>query len=219
MKIAVVQLELRPAPAQDVEALVLAAARAAAAGADLIVLPDAAAVTEGPLRDELIRRLDDEVSAPSLVAGTDVEAVHDELGRILMITGDGCMDPVVLGALAADAPSALVLAPGSESELQAEAMLELAIGLSTSVSPLVLVVETDGADPGVGGHGGSAIVHLGEVLAEAMAGDDVLHAEVLTPLGRPEPRGLLPQVPPLLAGRLAAHEGRKLDVGYPADLG
>lgn len=219
MKIAVVQLELRPAPAQDVEALVIAAARAAAAGADLIVLPDAAAVTEGPLREELIRRLDDEVAAPSLVAGTDAEVVHDQIGGILVVTGDGCMDPVVLEALAAEAPSALVLAPASESELQAEAMLELAIGLSTSVSPLVIVAETDGAEPGVGGHGGSAVVHLGEVVAEAIAGDDVLFADLVTPLGGPEPRGPLPQVPPLLAGRLASHAGRKLDVGYPADLG
>lgn len=219
MKIAVVQLMLRPAPAQDVEALVLAAGRAAAAGAELIVLPDAAAVSDGPLRDELVRRLDDEVTAVSLVAGTDAEADHPDIGRVLVLAGDRCMDPVVLGSLLADAPGALILAPGSESELQAEAMLELAIGLSTSVAPLVVIAETDGADAGVGGHGGSAIVHLGEVLAEAMAGDDVLYAEILTPLGGPQPRGPLPQVPPLLAGRLASHEGRRLDVGYPADLG
>lgn len=219
MKTAVVQHQLRPAPAQDVEALVLAAARAAATGADLIVIPDVAAVSDGPLRDELVRRLDDEIAVPSLVAGTDAEAVHADIGRIVVIAGDDCMDPSVLQSLRVDGPDALVLAPGSESDLQAEAMLELAIGLSTSVASLVIVAEADGAEPGVAGHGGSAIVHLGEVLAEALAGDDLLHAEIALPLGPPEPRGALPEVPPLLAGRVAAHQGRRPDVDYPADLG
>ena len=219
MKLAIVQHLLRPAPAQDLEALVIAAARAAASGADLVIVPDVNAVSDGPLRDELARRLDDAVAVPTLVAGTDLETVAEGLGRVLLLSGDDCMEAEVLRSLAADPPDALVLAPGSESELQAEAMLELAIGLSTSVASLVMIVEADGAEPGVAGHGGSAIVHLGEVLAEALAGDDVLLADLADPPGRPEPRGSMPQVPPLLAGRLAAHQGRKPDVGYPADLG
>jgi hypothetical protein len=128
------------------------------------------------------------------------------------------MDTRTLTLVAESGADILLLAPGSESELQAEAVLELAIGLSTSVASLVAVVEADGAELGVAGHGGSALVYLGEVLAEAMAGDDVLVADVVTPIGAPEPRSPLPQIPPLLAGRLAAHEGRKPEVDYPADL-
>lgn len=227
MRIAVVQHLLRPAPAQDLEALVVAASRAVANGADLIFAPNIVALNDGPLREETYRRLDVEVRCPVLIPRLDSERdvnaplpLEDEmLGLVVVLTGDSCMDAETLRELFEDSLAVLVLAPRSESELQAEAVLELALGLSTSVAPLVIVVEPDGAEVGAPGHGGSAVVHLGEMLAEAMAGDDVLLADVVTPLGRPEPRSPLPVVPPLLVGRVAAHHGRKLDVGYPADLG
>lgn len=227
MKIAVVQHRLRPAPAQDLEALLLAAANAVASGAEALFLPEIAALSEGPLRDELSRRADDEIPVPLLVPlaepdqGGDPAAFleHDALGVVAILSDDACMDADVLAQTAEREPDVLVLLPGSESELQAEAVLELAIALSTSVAALVLIVEPYGADLGVAGHGGSAVVHLGEMLAEATEGDALLLVDVATPIGPPEPRGPLPLMPPLLAGRVAAHAGRKLTVDYPADLG
>jgi len=51
-----------------------------------------------------------------------------------------------------------------------------------------------------------------------MTGDDLLLVDPEIPIGSPQAAGALPEIPPLLAQRLAAHRGQKLDVGYPADL-
>jgi hypothetical protein len=61
-------------------------------------------------------------------------------------------------------------------------------------------------------------VLLGEVAAEAFGDTDVLVADVRVPVPQPEPPEPLPQVPTILAQRLAHHGGTKLGVGYPADL-
>lgn len=228
MKIVVVQHELRAAPAQDLEALVLALARAASLGADLVVLPDVAAVHDGPLGDELFRRAEEAASGVVVWPAHryDSDNGHGPLpfatevaGVAYALVGDDAIDPEALAECAAHRPGLLVLAPGAESELQAQAVLELAVGLSTSLASVVLVVEADGSGPGEPGHGGSAIVHLGEVLAEAAAGDDLLVAEIVTPLGPPEAPTAFPGVPPVLTQRIAAHRGRKVEVDYPADLG
>lgn len=226
MKIAVVQHALRPAPAQDLEALVLAAGRAAALGAEVVFLPEVAAVHDGPLGVDLYRRLDDDAPGVAIVTAhvevdddADVRAREAAaLGEIVVLTGDDAIDVETLAECAKRAPGLVVLAPGSESELQAEAVLELAVALSTSLASVVVVVETDGAAVGEPGHGGSAVVHLGQVLGEAVGGDDLLVAEVPAPLGPPEAPEPLPVLPPVLAQRLGAHRGRKVDVGYPADL-
>lgn len=227
MKIAVVQHALRPTPAQDLEALVLAAARAGAQDADVVLLPHVSALHEGPLADELLRRI--AVVAPEVdviaaaYRGTDApgrtagQAVS-LLGSLIVLAGDDAIDPDVLRRCAADKPGVLLLAPGAESDLQAQAVLELAIALSTSLASLVVIAETHGAELGEPGHGGSAIVHLGQVLAEAVGDDDVLFAEVVPPFGPPEAPAAIPEAPPVLLQRLAAHRGRKLDVLYPADL-
>ncbi len=226
MKIAVVQHRLRDTPAQDLEALVAATARAAAAGAEFTVLPDAKALHGGPLADELFRRIAEH--APDMaVLSVHRDAVGSSAltlrgvrspGEVCVLVDDEALDAAALSPSATQGAGILVLAPGSESELQAQAVLELAVELSTSLASLVIVAETDGAEIGEPGHGGSAIIHLGEVLAEAMAGDDLLLAELPTPLGPPEAPAALPAVPIILAQRLAAHRGRKLDVDYPADL-
>lgn len=226
MKFAVVQHALRPAPAQDLEALVLAVARAAAMGAEVVFLPNVSALYEGPLGDELVRRIAAELPSVEIVLAQGAGAVSDDvaeafasaLGTTIVHVGDDAIDLDVLRRCAAEKPGVLLLAPGAESDLQAQAVLELAIGLSTSLASLVLIVETYGAELGEAGHGGSAIVHLGQVLAEAIAGDDVLLADVVAPLGAPEAPAAIPEVPPVLLQRLAAHRGRKLHVGYPADL-
>ena len=141
------------------------------------------------------------------------------LGRIGVFVGDSCIDPNEFSRIAMETPSTSVFAPRAESDLQAEAMLELAVGLSDSLSALVMVAETAGAEPGQVGHGGSAIVFLGELLAEAVGqDDDVLVAEIEMPVPAPEPREALPAVPLILEQRLAQHQGRKVPVDYPADL-
>lgn len=226
MKFAVVQHALRPAPAQDLEALVLAVVRAAAMGAAVVFLPDLPAIYEGPLADELVRRIAAEAPSVEIVTAQRAEDAPAHLtttatallGSGIVLVGDDAIDLDVLRSSAAERPGVLLLAPGAESELQSQAVTELAIALSTSLASLVLVAETDGAELGEAGHGGSAIVHLGQVLAEATAGDDLLLADVVTPLGPPEAPEAMPEIPPVLLQRLAAHRGRKLDVAYPADL-
>ena len=83
----------------------------------------------------------------------------------------------------------------------------------------MVVADSVGAEAGEPGHGGSSIILLGEVLAEAMGQDgDVLFADVPEPVPAPEPPDPVPAVPTILAQRVATHEGRRLDMGYPADL-
>jgi len=221
-----VQHAVRPAPAQDLEALVGSVVRAGARDAEWVVLPEVAALAEGPFNDELWRRLEED--APG-VAATAAYVEPEELCAILddqdtpgvtaILAGDSCFTSEALACVRAHAPGVLVLAPHAESDIQAEATLEFAIALSTSLASLVIVVDTDGADPGEPGHGGSAVVYLGEVLAEAMTGDDVLYADVDRPVGSPESPDPIPEVPTLLVQRVAAHQGRKLEVDYPVDLG
>ncbi|MGB4593753.1 MAG: hypothetical protein WBI63_08290 [Coriobacteriia bacterium] len=149
-------------------------------------------------------------------------AAHTEgaelLGTIIRLDGDAALDPVEYTKACAKEPDVLLLSPGAESELQAEAVLEVAIGLSTSCAGLVVVLENAGADVGEPGHGGSAIVVLGEVVAEALSDDDVLIAEVPIPVPSPGPRSPLPELPLILEQRLAHHRGERLATEYPADL-
>ena len=127
------------------------------------------------------------------------------------------MDRASLGEVASRHPSIVVLSPRSETDLQAEAMLEYAIALSSSLAGLMVVAECSGAEPLETGHGGSAIVVLGDVVAEALADDDILVADVALPLAEPHPREPLPVVPPLLAQRVAHHAGR-IAVEHGADV-
>lgn len=142
----------------------------------------------------------------------------EALGTLTVLEGDACFEPGEFEAAMTRMSSVIVLHPRSESELQAEAALELAIALSESVASLVLVVEDDGAEPGEPAHGGSAIVFAGEVLAEALSGADVLEADIEVPLARPLAHGAPVQVPIILQQRLASHRGRHLEVDYPADV-
>ncbi|MBN2248139.1 MAG: hypothetical protein JW733_05520 [Coriobacteriia bacterium] len=225
MRIAVVQHVPRPAPAQDLEALVAATLRAAASGAEWVVLPGLPALDGGPLQEELWRRLEADVPGVGVVVAADSGGAMVASGDVgspgvtVVLVGDDCFSPAALREARVAAPGIAVLAPGAESEIQIEATLEFAIELSTSLASVVILVETDGAELGEAGHGGSAIVYLGEVVAQAIPGDTIIYADVESPAGPPELPGSLPPVPPLLAQRVAAHSGRKLEVDYPADLG
>ena len=232
MKIAVVQHQLRDSAADDAVALAAAAVSAAQRGADLVVLPEVLSLHSPGVERDLLNELlapvpafclmphvGPDVCGLGFVASLPVEAgVPDDLGAIALLVGDACMDPAELVKLAAEKPAFASLVPRSETDLQAEAVIELALQLSASLSGLVLIAECAGAQPGEAGHGGSAIVALGELVAEAGDGDDILLADVLLPIPQPSPREQLPQIPPLLAQRFARNLGLKLTANYPADL-
>ncbi len=233
MKIAVIQHRLRPTGMEDAEALLAAAAKAGEAGAEFVLVPDVPALREdgfpNAARTAFMQGLED-VPGKRLIPQTAPRALGvaatapappsvQGLGRIGVFVGDSCIDVHEMRRIMLESPMTAVFAPRNESELQAEAMLELAVGLSDSLAALIMIAETAGAEPGDAGHGGSAIVFLGEVLAEAIGQDDeVLLAEIEVPVQVPEPREQLPEVPTILAQRLAHHQGRKVPVDYPADL-
>ena len=106
----------------------------------------------------------------------------EQLGTMALLIGDGCVDMGAIREIAMAFPDLAVFLPRSENELQAEAVLELALALSDSLAGLVIVVEADGAEPGEPGHGGSAIILFGKMLAEAMSGDDILFADIELPV-------------------------------------
>lgn len=230
MKIGVIQHRTRDNAADDVAALVAATAHAADSGAEFVVLPEVLRLfgEQNPDRWALMKGLDSIEGArfmpfvgPEMAAFSSVLTPPQEMesvGTIALLVGDAVVDPEVHRVVFEQLPNMAVLSPRSESDLQAEAVLELAIGLSLSLAGLVVVAECSGADAGEPGHGGSAIVLLGDVIAEAMGDDDVLIAEVPLPIPQPEPVEALPAVPRILEQRLAHHRGEKAPVDYPADL-
>ena len=202
MRIAVVQHRLGANPSEDMSALAAASARAVAAGAEWVVLPTVLSIETSP--------------EPFLAACTP----PDVLGSILELQGDECCDAGRLASARRAPPDVAVLRPQSENDLQSEAFLELAIDLSDSLAGVIIVAECFGAEPGDPGHGGSAVVVLGEVVAEALADDDLIFADIAVPIAHPEPREPLPLIPLLLRQRAAFHAGHKLEVPeYPADIG
>lgn len=233
MRIAVVQHRLRLTPSDDASALADAAERAMLRGAEVIVLPDVPSLdADESVRASFAERLDAMPThclrppltsragsdAPDVSVGQD-EGPSEALGHVVVLVGDACITPSCLESALAETPSATVLCPGAENELQSESFLELAIALSDSLSGLVIIAECAGAEPGEPGHGGSAIIVLGEVMAEALGDDEVIFADVTAPVARPESPEPLPEIPLLLRQRAAFHAGRKLEVTeYPADI-
>jgi hypothetical protein len=215
----------------DARGLADASAAAAEKGAEAVFFPVALPIDEIEAHERLTELVADMPGTrliPRIAAGTraqvfpvtsEIPVIGSRLGRTALIHGDACFNEGVLQRTAAVGPEVLVMTPMSENELQAEAVLELAIGLSESAAGLVIVAEPVGAEPGEAGHGGSAIVLLGKVLAEALGEEgDVLVADVPEPVPAPEPPEPVPPMPTILAQRLATHEGRRLDMGYLADL-
>ena len=228
MRIAVIQHVLRGTDADDAVALANAAVEATGMEAEVVVFPPAPVLMDGSAGDPVPKlfaaigqvRSDSVVFLNPAIAPEGVhDAVLPVLGSTVLLIGDACMDYSQILAVAAKKPAVAILVPNAENDLQAEAILELAIGLSDSLAGLIVIVGAAGAEPGEPGHGGSAIVHLGDVVAEAMGDEDqTLYFDVDLPIPQPEPRGLLPQIPTILSQRLAHHQGRKPEVDYPADL-
>ena len=228
MQIAVIQHELRGDDKMDAEALANAAADATDMGADVVVFPRVpvlADASDGDPVAKIFRVIGEEqgekvlyVNPSTVPDGLHVAALP-YVGQAALFVGDAAFDHQELLTASGNKVFAAILVPGSENDLQAEAVAELALGLSSSLAGLVVVAEAVGAEPGAPGHGGSAIIHLGEVVAEAMgSGDETLTYELESPITQPEPRGLLPVVPPILSARLATHQGLKPEVDYPADM-
>jgi hypothetical protein len=228
MRIAVIQHLLRGNDDEDAVALANAAADATDMGAEVVVFPSVPTLADSSGGDPVARilaaigeeRREHVVYLnPAIIAdGADAAAIP-LLGQTALLVGDGCADASEILRIAGEKPLVAILAPRSDNDLQAEAVAEFALGLSDSLAGLVVIAECAGAEPGEPGHGGSAIIHLGEVVAEAMSEvDETLTAEFELPIVQPEPRELLPKVPSILVGKLAHHQGRRPDVEYPADL-
>ncbi len=225
MRIAVVQHALRDTPKADADALAAAVRAATARGAELVVTPAMPEGRDATMLCDAARAAAGEVPVVCVDGGTArlpdasrVLAGAEALGPVLAVSGDACFDPALWSGALDARVAAVVMSPLSESDLQAEAALEVAIALSDALAGLVVVAECAGAELGEPGHGGSAVVLVGGVLAEAFGDDDVLLADVPVPVPQPEPREQLPEVPPILAQRLARHAGRRPDAGYLADL-
>lgn len=135
----------------------------------------------------------------------------------MVLVGDECISEEIFPLIEEEQPQAVLWQLESESDLQAEALLEFAIEASVAQAGLVLVASTIGEDRGHVSCGGSAIVHAGDILAEARDGEDVIVADIEVPVEVPE-RRRRPHLPPILAQREAVHRGRKLRPDYPADL-
>jgi hypothetical protein len=230
VKIAVIQHRLRDSSEADIEALHAAASAASDAGAEAVFMPEPlSCLCDAEDLERFYTGLDG-LSGLRLIPATPPDADGfsatapplegiEGLGRIALLAGDSCMMGLELVRILGDAPNVAVLAPRSENDLQAEAMMELAMGLSESLASLVLVTESAGAEPGDIGHGGSAIIYLGEVLAEAMGQEDaILYADIELPLSRPESPEPLPAIAPILLQRVAHHSGQHPPMDYPAEL-
>lgn len=228
--VAVVQHELLGDPGQDAASLLDACRVAAEQGAHLVLLPETPSLAGDPggRQSQLVAELE---ALPGVRLLPSFECdVHgfagivsapeglEALSTFGLLVGDACFDESELARLAAADPDIAIMMPRSESELQAEAVLEVALALSDSLAGVVLVVEAYGAELGEPGHGGSAIVRLGEIVLEAGDGPDLLVAGIDTPVARPEPKEPLPQIPPILSQRVATHRGVRPIVDYPADL-
>jgi predicted amidohydrolase len=226
LKIAVVQHRIRMHERMDLAALLSLAEQAEDEGADVIVLPCVPGLTyESGLMTAFAENVVERAPQVSIVAscaavdrtGQPVP-VLTRLGMTLHLTGDDCIDPAHFPAIEKMGLEALVLQMDTESPLQAEALLEFALDSSLAHAGLVLTACLTGEARRVKSFGGSAIVHLGEILAEAGSGEDLLIARVPVPVALPARRGPLPVLPPVLAQRVAAHQGTKIRPEYPATI-
>lgn len=223
MKIAAIQHRVRLSAEEDARALAEAAVAASARGAEIVVFPDVPSLqhddaTGHALLTSLVRDVPAFCIVPSVDPHTRGIAIvaalparfsagDGELGVAGLLFGDACMDAAELARVAEQMPVFAALSPRNDTDLQAEAMLEFAIGLSDSLAGVIVIAECSGAEPLEVGHGGSAIIVLGDVMAEALLEDDVLVVDVVSPFPQPSPREPLPAVPPLLSQRVARHHG------------
>jgi predicted amidohydrolase len=210
----------------DLAAMLSLAEQAEDEGADVIVFPCVPGLTyESGLMSAFAENVIERAPQVSIVASCAVRdrsghplAVPTRLGRTLQLGGDDCIDPAHFATIEAMDLEALVLQMDTESPLQAEALLEFALDASLSHAGLVMTACLTGEARGVKSFGGSAIIHLGEILAEAGSDEDLLIARVPVPVALPVRRGPRPVLPPVLAQRIAVHHQTKIRPDYPATI-
>lgn len=217
MKIAVVQHRIRTHERMDLAALLFMSEQAEDEGADVIVYPCVPGLGyASPLMTAFASNVVERAPQVSIVApcaarsrGGDLRRVPTRLGSTLVLAGDDCIDALMYPEIESLGLEALVWQMDTESPLQAEALLELALDASLTQAGLVLTACLWGEARGVDSSGGSAIVHLGEILAEAGDGEDLLFAEVPVPVTLPERRGRRAVPAPVLQQRFAVHRGKR----------
>ncbi len=227
MKIAVVQHRIRATLSEDADALVGSVLDACAAGARVVVCPWIPSIVHAQedVRADVLQRLAACEEGTTLLAAfrapaqaASVRVKQTPLGPTALMLGDECLIAGSYAAAEEAGALAWIWRPLSESDLQAEAVLERAIEASASYVGLVMIAESTGAEPGEVGHGGSAVLYLGDVAAEAAGSDEIVYAEIDVPVDLPEIREPLSSLSPILEQRIAVHEGRKAQVGYLADM-
>ncbi len=226
MKIALIHHRARGDAHVDADALVDLGRMACAAGAEAVACPHVPSLAGLPPaeREALLARIEGCLDGATLFMSFVADEVaprivETRLGRTALVAGDACLREPVVRDLVAERLDTVIWRVRAESELQAEAVLEYALGCSPALAGLLLVAECSGGAGHDGCRGTSAIIHAGQMVAEATGVDDeLLLADLEVPIPAPEPGLLLPELPPILAQRLAVHEGRKPSVDYPADL-
>ena len=226
MKIAVIHHRVRGDAGADADALANSARLACASGAEAVVCPriPSLAAMDAAEREALLARIEGCMEGASLLVSFADEdggprIVQSPLGRTALLGGDTCLRDNVRRTLVAEGLDTVIWRPGAESELQAEAILEYALGSSPALAGLLIVAECSGGEGHDGCRGVSAIIHAGQLVAEATGSDDeLLIVDFDVPLAAPERDMPLPALPPILVQRLAFHDGHKPPVDYLADL-
>jgi len=227
VKIAVIQHRIRPSVDEDIDVLTAAITSACQNEAQVVVCPwvPSIAALEPASRSLVFDRLTEcahftEVLLPfeSVSPRGEIRLHETMLGLTAFMLGDECLTSAMYDLAEGRGAGAWIWRPLATSALQAEAFLELAMVVSASHTGLVVIVEPSGAEPGEIGHGSSAILYLGNPLAEAVFPDEIIMADLEIPVPLPDPRVAIPPLPPILERRLAVKEGRKPRTGYLEDL-
>lgn len=214
MRIGALQHRLRTHERMDLAAMLAQSEHAAEQGVQVLVFPrvPGLAVDRG-LLDAFFRNVEERapgmawVRPGTLLAGeAALEPRATALGRTIGLDGDDCIDPAYFQRIQESACDALIWRFNAEDPLQAEAALELALDASLHLAPLVVIATVSGNARGVHAAGIGAIAHLGELVAEGAAGEELLVATVPPPTGFPERPRTLPTPAPVLAQRLALHK-------------
>lgn len=225
MRIAVVQHKMRAHERMDLAALLSLAEQAADEDAGIIVYPRIPGLESGMgLVEAFTQNVTERAPHVAFVAPSSDGTVSrgsamTRLGRTLVLGGDECVDAALFPEIESMGLEALVWQVSTSSALQAEALMELALDASLSLAGLVLVAGVAGEARGMHAFGGSAIACLGELVAEAGDGDELLLADVETPVALPVRRGARPVPAPVLAQGLAIHRGERQPLDHPPVVG
>jgi hypothetical protein len=198
----------------DLAAMLAQSEHAAEEGVQVLVFPRVPGLGgDRSLLDAFFRNVEERapgmgwIRPMDLVSGADpLDPRPTPLGRTLALDGDDCIDPAHFASIQESECDTLIWRFNAEDPLQAEAALELALDASLHLAPLVIIASVVGNVRGVHAAGISAIVHLGEIMAEGGSGDELLMADVPSPAGFTERPRTLPGTAPVLAQRLALHQ-------------